>query len=62
MNLLIFGEKEFTMIDMENINAIRLIKALVEISPTSELMNEQDRKELMEYIDVQIVIESEFAE
>ena len=47
---------------MKNINAIRLIKALVEISPTSELMNEKDRKELMEYIDVQIVIESEFAE
>ena len=47
---------------MQNINAIRLIKALVEISPISELMNEQDRKEVMEYIDVQIVIETEFAE
>ena len=27
-----------------------------------KLMNEQDRKEVMEYIDVQIVIETEFAE
>jgi hypothetical protein len=47
---------------MENINAIRLIKALVEISPNTELLNEQDRKDLMEYIDTQIAIEIEFAE
>jgi hypothetical protein len=47
---------------MENINAIRLIKILVEDSTLSELMNEQDKKELMEYIDVQIAIETEFAE
>lgn len=42
---------------MENINALRLIKALIEISPTSELMNDQDRKEVMEFINVQIDIE-----
>ncbi len=42
---------------MENINALRLIKALIEISPTSELMNEQDRKEVMEFINTQIDIE-----
>lgn len=47
---------------MENINAIRLIKALVEITPPSELMDEKSREELMEYIDVQIAIEMEFAE
>jgi len=47
---------------MENINAIRLIKALVEKSPLSELMSEDDKKELMEYINVQIAIETEFAE
>jgi hypothetical protein len=47
---------------MENINAIRLIKALVQDIPASRLMSEDDKKELMEYIDVQIVIESEFAE
>lgn len=42
---------------MENINALRLIKALIEITPTSELMNDQDRKEVMEFINVQIDIE-----
>ena len=42
---------------MENINALRLIKALVENSPTSELMNEQDKKEVMEFINVQIDFE-----
>ena len=47
---------------MENINAIRLIKALVQDIPASRLMSEDDKKELMEYIDVQIAIESEFAE
>jgi len=47
---------------MENINAIRLIKALVQNLPASRLMSEDDKKELMEYIDVQIAIESEFAE
>ena len=47
---------------MENINAIRLIKVLVEDSTLSELMSEDDKKELMEYIDVQIAIETEFAE
>ena len=47
---------------MENINAIRLIKALVEKSTLSELMSEDDKKELMEYINVQIAIETEFAE
>ena len=47
---------------MENINAIRLVKALVEISPNTELLNDEDRKELMEYIDTQIAIEMEFAE
>lgn len=47
---------------MENINAIRLIKALVEISPNTELLNDEDRKDLMEYIDTQIAIEMEFAE
>ena len=47
---------------MKNINATRLIKVLVERSTLSELMNEQDKKELMEYIDVQIAIETEFAE
>tara|TARA_Y100000389_G_scaffold203730_1_gene253205 strand:+ start:177 stop:320 length:144 start_codon:yes stop_codon:yes gene_type:complete len=47
---------------MENINAIRLIKALVQDIPASRLMSEDDKVELMEYIDVQIAIESEFAE
>ncbi len=47
---------------MENINAIRLIKALVQDLPPSKLMSEDDKKELMEYIDVQINIETEFAE
>jgi|TARA_B110000259_G_C13814180_1_gene321995 hypothetical protein len=47
---------------MENINAIRLIKALVQDLPASRLMSEDDKTELMEYIDVQIVIETEFAE
>ena len=47
---------------MENINAIRLVKALVQDLPTSRLMSEDDKKELMEYINVQIAIESEFAE
>ncbi len=47
---------------MENINAIRLIKALVQDLPASRLMSEDDKKELMEYINVQIAIESEFAE
>ncbi len=47
---------------MENINAIRLIKALVQDLPASRLMSKDDKKELMEYIDVQIAIESEFAE
>lgn len=47
---------------MENINAIRLIKALVQDLPSSRLMSEDDKKELMEYIDVQIAIETEFAE
>ncbi len=42
---------------MKNINALRLIKALVETSPTSELMNDQDKKEVMEFINVQIDIE-----
>ena len=46
---------------MENINAIRLIKALVQDLPASELMSKDDKKELMEYIDVQIAIETEFA-
>ena len=44
---------------MENINALRLIKALIEITPTSELMNDQDRKEVMEFINVQIDIEKD---
>ena len=47
---------------MENINAIRLIKALVQDLPASRWMSKDDKKELMEYIDVQIAIESEFAE
>ena len=47
---------------MENINAIRLVKALVQDLPASRLMSEGDKKELMEYIDVQIAIETEFAE
>ena len=47
---------------MENINAIRLIKVLVQDLPASRLMSEDDKTELMEYIDVQIVIETEFAE
>ena len=47
---------------MENINAIRLIKALVQDIPASRLMSEDDKKELMEYIDVQIAIETEFVE
>jgi len=47
---------------MENINAIRLIKSLVQDLPASRLMSEDDKKELMEYVDVQIAIESEFAE
>ena len=47
---------------MKRINAIRLIKALVEISPLSELMDEQSRKEVMEYIDNQIIIETKFTE
>jgi len=47
---------------MENINAIRLIKALVQDLPASRLMSKDDKRELMEYIDVQIAIESEFAE
>ena len=42
---------------MENINALRLIKTLIEMTPTSELMNDQDRKEVMEFINVQIDIE-----
>ncbi len=45
---------------MENINAILLIKALVQDLPASRLMSEDDKKELMEFIDVQIAIESEF--
>ena len=47
---------------MENINAIRLIKSLVQDLPASRLMSEDDKKELMEYVDVQIAIESEFVE
>jgi hypothetical protein len=47
---------------MENVNAIRLIKALVQDLPASRLMSEDDKKELMEYIDVQIAIETEYAE
>ena len=47
---------------MENINAIRLIKALVQDLPASRLMSEDDKTELMEYIDTQIAIETEFAE
>ena len=47
---------------MENVNAIRLIKALVQDFPASRLMSEDDKKELMEYIDVQIAIETEYAE
>jgi hypothetical protein len=46
----------------ENVNAIRLIKALVQDLPVSRLMSEDDKTELMEYIDVQIAIETEFAE
>lgn len=47
---------------MENRTAIRLIKELVAVSPATELLNEQDRKDVMEYIDTQIIIEEEFAE
>ena len=47
---------------MENVNAIRLIKALIQNLPASKLMSEDDKTELMEYIDVQIAIETEFAE
>ena len=47
---------------MENVNAIRLIKTLVQDLPASRLMSEDDKTELMEYIDVQIAIETEFAE
>ena len=47
---------------MENVNAIRLIKALVQDLPASRLMSEDDKTELMEYINVQIAIETEFAE
>jgi len=47
---------------MENVNAIRLIKALVQDLPVSRLMSEDDKTELMEHIDVQIAIETEFAE
>jgi len=47
---------------MENVNAIRLIKALIQDLPASRLMSEDDKTELMEYIDTQIIIEEEFAE
>ena len=47
---------------MENRTAIRLIKALVAVSPATELLNEQDRKDVVEYIDTQIIIEEEFAD
>jgi len=47
---------------MENRTAIRLIKALVAVSPATKLLNEQDRKDVVEYIDTQIIIEEEFAE
>ena len=47
---------------MENINAIRLIKEIVTHTETSFIMDEQSKKELMEYIDTQIAIEMEFAE
>ena len=42
---------------MENINALRLIKSIVENTPTSEMMDDRSKTQLMEFINVQIDIE-----
>ncbi len=47
---------------MENIDALRLIQVMVPNSPMFEVLNKETQKSIMEYIDVQIIIESEFTE
>ena len=43
---------------MKEVNAFRLIKVLVEDSPTSEIMDEQSKEELLEFITQKIRIET----
>lgn len=43
---------------MKEINALRLIKVLVEKSPTSEVMDEQSKDELLKLINHKIRIET----
>lgn len=47
---------------MENINALRLIKSIVENTPTSEMMDDRSKTQLMEFINVQIDIEMDVME
>ena len=47
---------------MENINALRLIKSIVENTTTSEMMDDQSKTQLMEFINVQIDIEMDVME
>ena len=44
---------------MENINVLRLIKALVEVSPTFDLLSDETQKDILEYINTQIEIEED---
>ena len=44
---------------MKNINALRLIKELVKVSPLSEIMDEKAKTEVLEFINVQIDIEED---
>jgi hypothetical protein len=44
---------------MENRTAIRLVKALVETSPTFDLLNGETKKNILEYINTQIEIEED---
>ena len=44
---------------MENRTAIHLVKALVETSPTFDLLNGETKKNILEYINTQIEIEED---